>query len=126
MKIVFKHKGDFKKTSKFLNHARNGVDYSILNKYGEIGVDILSKYTPEDTGKTSSSWYYEIEKGKETASLIFHNSNINDGVNIAVVLQYGHGTGTGGYVKGTDYINPALKPIFDDLANEAWEEVTKV
>jgi len=94
-----------------------------LNKYGRKGVEALSESTPKDTGDTASRWSYEIEFTSEGANLYWKNSNINDGVSIALILQYGHGTGTGGYVQGRDYINPALHPIFDQIAESAWKEV---
>ena len=86
----------------------------------------LASATPTETGKTASSWFYEISHNKGSATITFSNSNINKGVPIAIILQYGHGTGTGGWVEGRDYINPAIQPIFDKIANEAWKEVTKV
>ena len=98
----------------------------MLDKYGRLGVKALSEATPKDTGETASSWYYRIERGSGSTSLAFYNSHVNDGVPIAVILQYGHGTGTGGWVPGTDYINPATKDIFDNLAKEVWREVTSL
>lgn len=96
----------------------------ILKKYGEIGVEALAAATPKDTGTTAASWRYEIVKKRDGYSLYWCNDNVHNGVNIALILQYGHGTGTGGYVKGMDYINPAIRPIFDAIANDAWREVT--
>lgn len=123
--IEFTHKGDFKKTSDFLKECKKfGID-AVLAKYGQAGADALAAATPKDTGKTASSWTYEITKGNGYASIAWNNTNVNKGVNIAIILQYGHGTGTGGWVEGTDYINPALKPIFEQLADDAWEEITK-
>lgn len=122
--ISFKHRGNFKKIEKFLN-AMKGMSYlNFLDKYGQLGVEALSKATPVDTGKTASSWTYEIERTSEKTTITWLNTNINDGVNIAVILQYGHGTGNGGYVQGRDYINPAIRPIFDGIAERAWKEVT--
>lgn len=122
--ISFKQKGDFSKTEKFLKKSL-GRDYrSVLEKYGRQGVAALSAATPVDTGSTASSWSYEIIQNDSGISVEWHNSNINRGVNIALILQYGHGTRNGGYVVGRDYINPALRPIFDDMANAAWREVT--
>lgn len=95
----------------------------ILQKYGSKGVAALAASTPVDTGKTAGSWTYSISVSGESATIYWENSNTNKGVNIAVILQYGHGTGTGGYVQGRDYINPAMRPIFDQIANEAWMEV---
>ena len=124
--IRFRHKGDFSKLSSFLERAKEAVNIGILDKYGQEGVDALASATPVDTGKTAGSWYYEIERTSSSVSIIFNNSNVNNGVPIALILQLGHGTGTGGYVQGRDYINPAIQPVFDKLANDAWEEVTKL
>lgn len=96
---------------------------NILQKYGSKGVAALASTTPIDSGQTASSWTYEIEVSGESATIYWINTNENKGVNIAVILQYGHGTGTGGYVQGRDYINPAIQPIFDQIVNEAWMEV---
>lgn len=117
--------GDLSKTMKFLNRLQNKEYLNILAKYGQKGVDILRASTPVETGKTANSWYYEIEQDRDVTTISWCNRNVNDGVVIAAIIQYGHGTGWGGYVSGTDYINPAMKPIFDDLANECWKEVTK-
>jgi hypothetical protein len=96
----------------------------VLNKYGQMGVELLAANTPVDTGLTASSWYYEIEETDNGTSIIWKNSNEKNGwANIALLLQYGHATGTGGYVRGIDYINPALQPVFDKLAETAWKEV---
>lgn len=124
--IKITSKGDFSKVMRYLERAKEIVRLGILDKYGKAGVEALRSATPVDTGLTASSWYYEIEHSPGSAKLSFHNSNINGYVNIALILQYGHGTGTGGWVEGRDYINPAIQPIFDELANEAWKEVTKV
>lgn len=120
-------KGDFKNLSSFLEKAKETFNIGILNKYGRRGVEALRATTPKDTGKTSESWYYSIERSSndEIITLSFHNSNVNKGVPIAIILQYGHATGTGGYVEGVDYINPALQPIFKEIADEAWREVRK-
>lgn len=124
--ITFRHKGDFSKTSKFLSRARSGDYIKVLDKYGRAGVAALASATPVDSGITAASWYYEIERGSGTTKLVFGNANVNDGVSIAIILQYGHGTGTGGWVQGRDYINPAIQPIFDKIAEDAWREVTKL
>lgn len=117
-------RGDFSKTFKFLENARKLVHIpTILEKYGQIGVDALSAATPIDSGKTANSWYYEVRESKDIYQLLFFNSNVNKGVPIALILQYGHGTRNGGYVEGRDYINPALQPIFDELAEKVWKEV---
>lgn len=122
--ISVRQKGDFKKLEKMLTKSI-GKDYrSVLEKYAKEGVRALSSNTPVNTGKTASSWGYEIIQNADTLSIVWTNSNVNQGVNIAILIQYGHGTGTGGYVQGIDYINPALKPIFDELADAAWKEVT--
>lgn len=122
--ISIKQKGDFKKTEKFLKKSL-GRDYrNVLEKYGQFGVEALSAATPVDSGKTASSWYYEIVQKDSSMSVVWKNSNIHKGVNIAIILQYGHGTRNGGYVDGRDYINPALKPVFEALADAAWKEVS--
>ena len=123
--ITFRHKGDFSKLNRFLERAKEGVKLGILDKYGREGVAALASATPVDSGTTANSWSYEISHSSGSASISFSNSNVNKGVNIAIILQYGHGTGTGGWVEGRDYINPAIQPVFDRLADEAWEEVTK-
>lgn len=123
--IQFRQKGDFSKTTRFMERARNAVRLGILDKYGREGVAALSSATPIDSGKTATSWYYKIENNKESARITFYNSNLQNGVPIAIILQYGHGTGTGGWVEGVDYINPAVRPIFDQILKNAWGEVTK-
>ena len=121
--ISFTHKGDYSKTEKFLNRLL-GLDYlNVLEKYGQRGVDALSAATPKDSGLTAASWGYEIQHDGDKTSIIFTNSNINNGCNIAILLQYGHGTRNGGYVQGRDYINPVIQPIFDQIASDAWKEV---
>ena len=124
--ISFRQKGDFSKTKRYLERVKSAARLSILDKYGRKGVAALASATPTETGKTASSWFYEISHNKGSATITFSNSNINKGVPIAIILQYGHGTGTGGWVEGRDYINPAIQPIFGKIANEAWKEVTKV
>ena len=124
--ISFRQKGDFSKLTRFLERAKEAVHLGDLDKYGREGVAALSSATPKDSGLTSSSWYYEIENSKESARIMFKNSNIQNGVPIAIILQYGHGTGTGGWVEGRDYINPAIQPVFDKIADNAWREVTKI
>ena len=123
--ISFRQKGDFSKTMQFLVKAKKGVKLSDLDKYGREGVAALASATPVDTGETANSWYYEIVHENGTISITFNNSHIQNGVPIAVLLQYGHGTGTGGWVEGRDYINPAIQPLFDKIAENAWREVTK-
>lgn len=124
--ITIKQKGDFKKLNRYLEKLLNVIKRGELDKYGRMGVDALAAATPTDTGKTASSWYYEVKHTNGGASIVFRNSNVNDGVPIAIILQLGHGTGTGGYVAGRDYINPAIQPIFDQIANDAWKEVTSL
>ena len=114
-----------KNTEDFLKKAKELKIESVLNKYGAKGVQALAAATPVDSGRTASSWGYEIENTGKGWAIHWTNDNINKNVNVAVILQYGHGTGTGGYVAGRDYINPALAPIFQEIANEAWEEITK-
>lgn len=122
--ITFRHKGDFSKTTGFFQRAKEARYLKVLEKYGNAGVAALLLATPVDTGLTSVSWRYEIEGGKGGYTISFHNDNVQNGVTIAIILQYGHGTGTGGWVAGRDYINPAIQPIFDQMAEEAWREVT--
>ena len=121
--IRFRQKGDFHKTEKFFKHASRFDVQKILEYYGMAGVNALASATPRDSGETASSWGYEIQAGRNGASITWTNKHVNNGVNIAIILQYGHGTGTGGYVAGRDYINPALQPIFDKIADDAWREV---
>lgn len=123
--ISFRQKGDLSKVTKRLERLKEVARLGILDKYGREGVAALASATPTDSGKTANSWYYEIVHSKGSVSLQFLNSNIQNGVPIAVILQYGHGTGTGGWVQGRDYINPAIRPIFDRIANDLWREVTK-
>ena len=124
--ISFRQKGDFSKTMQFLVKAKKGVKLSDLDKYGREGVAALASATPVDTGETANSWYYEIVHENGTIAITFNNSHVQNGVPIAVILQYGHGTGTGGWVEGRDYINPAIQPLFDKIAENAWREVTKL
>lgn len=123
--ISFRQKGDFSKLTRFFEKAKEVVHRGDLDKYGREGVAALSSATPVDSGVTASSWSYEIVQKKGSVSIEFNNSNIQNGVPIAVIIQYGHGTGTGGWVQGRDYINPAIQPIFDKIANNVWREVTK-
>ena len=123
--IKIRQKGDFKKLTSFLERAKESLDIGVLDKYGRKGVAALSSATPVDTGLTASSWFYKIENKNGVAKIEFHNSNIQNGVQIAVILQYGHGTRNGGYVVGRDYINPAIQPVFDELAKNAWKEVAR-
>ena len=124
--ISFSHKGDWSKTINFLGRLKDSVQIKCLDKYGKRGVAALSAATPVDTGLTASSWSYGIERSNGSTTINFYNSNIQNGVPIAIILQYGHGTRNGGWVQGRDYINPAIQPIFDELASEAWREVTQL
>lgn len=118
--------GEYRKTKKFLDDLKQLRILEILNKYGELGVRALQAATPEDTGLTASMWNYEIVKENDDYVIYFTNDNFNEGVNIAIILQYGHATGTGGYFSGVDYINPTVAPIFEQLTGDAWSEVTKL
>ena len=111
--------------TKYLINVKRAAKVNVLEKYGQEGVAALESATPRDTGLTASSWYYEIERVDGQTSITFYNSNIQNGIPIAIILQHGHATGTGGWVQGRDYINPAIQPIFDKIAQKAWEEVTK-
>ena len=124
--ITFRQKGDFSKLTRYLEKVKSVVKLSDLDKYGKEGVAALASATPVDTGLTASSWSYEIKHKNGTVSISFKNSNIQNGVPIAIILQYGHGTRNGGWVQGRDYLNPAIQPIFDKIANDAWREVTKL
>ena len=123
--IKIKHKGDFSKVTRYLEKAKKGINISSLKKYAQEGVDALEANTPKDTGLTSRSWYYEIEKEDGLVRISFCNTNIQNGVPIAIILQYGHATRNGGWVEGVDYINPAIQPIFNKLAEKAWKEVSE-
>lgn len=124
--IRFKQKGDFSKVTRYFEKVGKKAKISDLDKFGKRGVEALSKATPVKTGKTANSWYYEITSENGLTTISFCNSNIQNGVPIAIILQYGHGTNHGGWVQGRDYINPAIQPIFDEMAQEAWREVTRL
>lgn len=124
--ISFRHKGDFSKVNRYLINAKKAVKIGDLERFGKEGVAALASATPVDTGLTASSWYYEIERENGSTVIRFNNSNIQNGVPIAIILQYGHGTNNGGWVQGRDYINPSIQPIFDKIAKDAWKEVTKL
>jgi hypothetical protein len=124
--IRFTHKGDFSKTTRFLERAKHVVRRSDLDKYAKKGVEALASATPVESGLTASSWTYEINIEKESITINFINTNVNKHVPIAIILQYGHATGNGGWVEGRDYINPAIQPIFDEMVNDIWREVTKL
>lgn len=124
--ITFKQKGNFSKLDMYFEKLLGAVKLGKFDKYGRMGIEALSSATPIDTGLTAESWYYETKITKSGFSLSFRNSNVVDGVPIAIIIQYGHATRNGGYVKGRDYINPAIQPIFDQIAKDMWGEVTKL
>ena len=123
--IKFKQKGDFSKITKYFKKLRFFTRNIDFDKYGREGVTALKAATPVDSGETRDSWYYEIIKEDGNVKISFNNKNIQNGVPIAIILQYGHATRNGGWVEGRDYINPTIQPIFDDIATKAWKEVTK-
>ena len=118
-------KGDFKKANSFFEKLKETIKLGDLDKYGRQGVEALKANTPKDTGLTANSWYYEIEHKRDRVTISWFNSNVVEYVNIAVILQFGHFTKSGSWVEGRDYINPAMQPIFDEIADSAWKEVTK-
>jgi len=124
--ITIKQRGDFSKLTSYLERIKHVFKASDLDKYGKRGVELLSEATPVDSGLTASSWDYSVDISSNGASISFFNTNINNGAPIAILLQYGHGTRNGGWVAGRDYINPAIQPLFDEIADEAWKEVTRV
>ena len=124
--ITFRQKGDFSKLTRYLERVKEAAKIGDLDKYGREGVAALASATPVDTAKTPSSWNYKIERKNGSVAITFNNTNINNGVPIAIILQYGHGTRNGGWVEGRDYINPAIQPIFDKIAESAWREVTRL
>jgi len=123
--INITQKGDWDPTQKYLDRLRILNLNTVLNKFGSMGVAALSSATPVKSGQTAASWYYEIIQRRGYYSIRWHNRNNENGAPVAILLQYGHGTGTGGYVQGRDYIMPAIRPIFDQMADEAWREVTR-
>lgn len=123
--LQFESKGSFRNTESFLNRAKNGQIFAMLDRYGQEGVDALANATPIDTSETQHSWYYEVQSARGQYSIVFRNSHMVEGVSIAMIIQYGHGTGTGGYVQGRDYINPAIRPIFDRILADVWKAVTR-
>lgn len=124
--ITFRQKGDFSKLTRFLEKTKEAGRLGDLDKYGREGVAALASATPVDSGLTAKSWTYEIVNKKGIYKISFHNTNIQNGIPIAILLQYGHGTRNGGWVEGRDYINPAIQPVFDRIADNAWKEVTKL
>lgn len=125
MAISLSSEGSWGSVEKFLKNAASGGQFKILSRYGEKGVSALSAASPKDSGTMASSWSYEVELGVTKSAIYWSNRNEEGGVNIAVIIQHGHGTGTGGYVQGRDFINPAMRPIFDEIANAVWMEVTR-
>lgn len=121
--ITFRQKGNFSELTRFLERAKEAIHIGDLDKYGREGVKALSSATPVQTGLTAKSWTYKIEQQKDSVSISFNNTNIQNDVPIAIILQYGHATRSGGWVQGRDYINPAIQPVFDKIANMAWKEV---
>ena len=124
--ITFRQKGNFSKLNRYFERVKEVVKVGDLDRFGREGVQALSSATPRDTGLTATSWEYSIERSSNRVSITFNNTNIQNGVPIAIILQYGQGTRNGGYVQGRDYINPAIQPIFDKMAEDAWKEVTKL
>lgn len=127
--ISIRQKGDFSRVEKYFDkvkHVQKAFNQGLFDKYARMGLEALSSATPKDSGETAASWYAELEHQNGKVTIIFNNSNINEGVSIALLLQYGHGTGTGGYVQGIDYINPSIRPVFEGLADAAWGEVKKL
>ena len=124
--ISFKQNGDFSKTTDYLKRSLDTINYSFLSKYGQKGVDALIKATPKDTGKTAASWRYRITHNKGEYRIIWENTNIQNGIPIAIIIQYGHAAKNGTWVQGRDYINPALRPVLDEISNEIWKEVKKL
>lgn len=125
MLMAFKCTGDFLKGTKFFDRLKEKIVNHDFERVGKMGVEALRNATPVETGETANSWYYKITRTEERLTIAFCNSNVNKGVPIAIILQYGHGTGTGGWVEGRDYINPAIQPIFDKLLAEAWKEIAR-
>lgn len=124
--ITFTHSGNFRNTENFFQRAIHNISYRrILNEYGKRGVTALAAHTPIDSGITSDSWGYEIKVTRNSLSITWTNSSANEGIPIAILVQYGHGTRSGTHIKGRDFINPAIKPIFENIVKEIWAEVTK-
>lgn len=121
--ITFVSKGDFSRTKRFLNGAKSFNPRSILEKYGELGVKALAENTPKDTGHTAESWSYKIVMKNGEYSVVWSNSNVNENIPVAILIRFGHGTGNGGYVQGIDFISPAIRPLFNDLADSMWKEL---
>ena len=124
--ISFRQKGNFSKATRYFERVKKTAQNIDFNKYGEAGVTALASSTPVESGQTARSWYYKITNKSGLITISFYNSNIQNGVPIAIILQYGHGTRNGGWVQGRDYINPSIQPLFDKITNDAWKEVTKL
>lgn len=122
--IEFTSQGSFKKTESFLTRMSKSSIFAVLDRYGKQGVAALSKATPVESGETAAMWSYKVEHRRGSHSITWYNGNVVNGVPVAILLQYGHGTGTGGYVQGRDFINPAIKPVFDRIAQDVWKAVT--
>lgn len=123
--IEVKASGDFRNTEAFLASMKQGEVFSVLERYGQAGVDALSQATPVNTGLTATSWTYEVVRKNGIYQIVWHNTNVESGIPVAVLIQYGHATGTGGWVEGEDYINPAIQPLFDKIADDVWERVRR-
>ena len=123
--ISYRYKGG-DKTDNFLKASIKKIKQIDFEKYGEAGVAALASATPKATGKTAASWYYTVKNQNGIISITFNNSNIVNGVPIAIVLHYGHSTNPGGWIEGRDYIKPAIRPVFDKMTNKMWEEVTSL
>lgn len=123
--IKITHRGSLNKTENFVIKLSKRDYMKVLDYYGKLGVVALEEATPKDTGKTAASWDYKIIQNRSSCKIVFTNSNVVEGYPIAILLQYGHGTGSGGWVEGRDYINPAIQPIFDEIANNMWKEVSR-
>lgn len=124
--VSFRQKGGFSRTTRYLKRSKDEIMLRNLDHYGRMGVAALESATPSESGETANSWYYEIDRQVGQVTIRFLNSHVHKGVNIAIILHYGHGTGTGGWVEGREYINSAIQPVFDQLANEAWKGVVTV
>lgn len=124
MRVILESSGSFKRTESFLQRMKKQDIYRSLGRFADKGVAALAAATPVDSGLTANSWDYEIQRSGRSFSIIWTNTNVVSGVSVAILLQYGHGTGTGGYVRGYDYINPAIRPVFDQIAEDVWKVVT--
>lgn len=125
MLISFTSKGSFERTEAFVRRMTTGEIFRALNRYGEIGRNALASATPEDSGLAANSWAFDVRNSGNRWEMVWSNTDTENGFPVAIMLQYGHGTGTGGYVRGRDYINPAIKPVFDQIADAVWKEVTR-